>query len=207
MKITSQDEVMRLIPRKILHIIRQAVSAALDKGAEFKRQYPHVEKRTVSTFINDCMCQNIENLIRELGAPEGDIYLFREYGALRLALNNGQVLFRFKKMRTAGATSNIPTQAVLEYEEQTQLTLFDDPPTVHMNAGYALINHGTEPKIMLSHPIAFGKIDWTYEIPALDVNVVPVSSYRKDTAGTETTTRKPRLKEGIKRNERQHSQS
>ena len=82
---------------------------------------------------------------------------------MKLSIDNGKIVIRFKKMKRNGVTSNIVTQQVLKFE---QMSLFPDD-SVKLNAGYCYKHGGLEYDVIISHPSGLHCIDWckpiTYE--------------------------------------------
>lgn len=144
----------------IKNLLYDAIAAAVDKGKLFEAEHPELESRTISSIIHDEMCSEIEKRLPGLGASCSKVSLLKKNGTLRMLVDNGRLVIRFKKMTRRGVTSNIVTQSVLDFE---QMSLFADD-SVKLNAGYCYIHGGVDYEIVLSHPNGVHSIDWCQPI-------------------------------------------
>lgn len=184
------------ITPEIQQLMYSVISSAIQNGLEFQAEKSFLKKRTISSYINDAICNNMEIELRKRGYAIGKVCMYNQGSSLRLSLGNGAVVIRFKKMNTAGVTSNIVTQTVLNFEE-SQKNLFGLADPININAGYVLLQGGLDYKILLSHPNGLKKTDWKYEIlPGGNTINIPLPTSK--TEGN-TPHRQPKAKEGTKK--------
>ncbi|WP_196598794.1 hypothetical protein [Pectinatus frisingensis] len=193
------------ITPEIQQIFYSAISSAVIEGLKLKSQKPYLKKRSVSNINNDEICNNVSEMLKSKGYKDGDVFPYDDNTSLRISMGNGAVIVRFKKMTSTGATSNIVTQEVLNFEEQ-QPKLYNIRPTVNINAGYFLLRDGMDFKVLLSHPNGLGKIDWTYEIPSsINTEVIPTPQPTKKSSTGGIMPREAKPKEGMKKDEYNNS--
>lgn len=186
-----EDEILRCISPEYQQIFYTAIVKAIEKYEKLSASIPDTEfnKRTRANMINDFICENIKEEVKKY--PAGKLYASEKYNALKLSIENGKILARFKKMSSAGATSNILTQQVLDFENQ--INLFYDKPTININVGY--VYDGLDYKMLLSHPNGSGKIDWTYP---LEPSAPGVTNMTNQTASNKSTpARIPKVRKGL----------
>ncbi|MCR5440090.1 MAG: hypothetical protein K6F01_11765 [Selenomonas sp.] len=168
MKVEKIEQIIEdALTPDINNLLYDAIAAAVDKGKMFEAEHPEAESRTVSSFIHDAMCAEVEKRLPRLSESPSKVSLLKKNGTLKMLVDNGRLVIRFKKMTRRGLTSNIVTQSVLEFE---QMSLFADE-SVKLNAGYCYTHGGIDYEIVLSHPNGIHSIDWCQ--PIIYNNVEP----------------------------------
>ena len=126
----------------------------------FGAEHPELKSRTLSSAIHDEMCAEVEKRLPRLGESCSKVSLLKKNGTVKMLVDNGRLVIRFKKMTRRGVTNNIVTQSVLEFE---QMSLFADE-SANLNAGYCYTHGGVDYEIVLSHPNGVRSIDWCQPI-------------------------------------------
>ena len=180
MKVEKIEQIIEgTLTPDINNLLFDAIAAAVDKGKMFEAEHPEVESRTVSSFIHDEMCSEVEKRLLGLGESCSRVSLLKKNGTLKMLVDNGRLVIRFKKMTRRGVTSNIVTQSVLEFE---QMSLFADD-SVKLNAGYCYTHGGVDYEIVLSHPNGVHSIDWCQPIVRNNVEPFVTETSAQNTTG------------------------
>ena len=194
MKVEKIEQIIEdTLTSDINNLLYDAIAAAVDKGKMFEAEHPEAESRTVSSFIHDEMCAEVEKRLSGLGESRGKVSLLKKNGTVRMLVDNGRLVIRFKKMTRRGVTSNIVTQSVLEFE---QMSLFADE-SVKLNAGYCYTHGGLDYEIVLSHPNGVHSIDWCQTILYNNVEPMVAKTPTQNAAGQSKRKLLPR-KDAVK---------
>lgn len=139
---------------RIRNCIRQGI---LDFYAKYAAEFNSgvISKRTKSSLINDHIIHNIKTEFEH----DPHVHPFPKNGSYRLSIDNGAIIIRMKKLNKKGRSSNIPTQEVLNFIEQT--SLFAPEYSINLDAGY--VADGFLSKILIACP--HGKnVEWMIDL-------------------------------------------
>ncbi|MBP2635781.1 MAG: hypothetical protein H6Q72_1688 [Firmicutes bacterium] len=175
----DEESVREHLTEERLEIFYNCISASINYYQEKHKDDGHIFlPRTKANAINDIMANNIKKSFES----DPDVYIFYARGrSLRLSINNGAVVVRFKKMDKNMTTHNIPTQQALDFNEQ--LTLFGN--SININAGY--ISTGFDHKIVVACPENNNQNFWAWEVESAvanleNVTIFPVAISAQSTA-------------------------
>lgn len=162
-----EEFVKEVMTPDINNIIYKAIKKAVDMGRTFEAEHPDATARTISSYIHDKMCSEVERRRTDLGESSSRVILIKKYGTLKISIDNGSVIIRLKKMTRQGVTSNIVTQPVLDFE---QMSLFPDE-SIKLNAGYCYTRGGVDYDVIISHPSGLRSVDWCQPMNYIKDNV------------------------------------
>jgi hypothetical protein len=168
---SRQDAERDLAERKLglLNSIREALREYVRDHASLRHRY---SKRTQASIIHDLMVSQIKATFD--GKP--GVAWHVKNNAFEINFDD-KYKFRLKKFGPRLLTRNIPTQAVIAFEEQEQMDLPTLPSPTNVHLGYKLndIEIATSP-IWITCPGGWRLTSWAWELTAEEVAapVLPV---------------------------------
>lgn len=151
---------------EIVACIRQALQDYAQKSQPLRHL---ISKRSQASLIHDCIVDRLLEKFGTLMDAEGDLAVHKGGNLNQLIFKHGMLKIRLKKFSRALKTSNIETQAVLDFKFQ-QGSFEQIPAPTNLNLGYQMVDEAsvTSATIWITCPNG-DRVGWSWELSEAEV--------------------------------------